>query len=115
MERHRCFVSCELGHWGVSTSAVFRQFWPGFVSSGVAAVFLVALVVVPRTGAWACMESYPVQCRIIEIVYSGLALTGVALIASVASIFLASMAGRPKLRATGVVAGFVGLADCIHC
>jgi prolipoprotein diacylglyceryltransferase len=76
----------------------------------VAAVFLVVLVVVPRMGALACMESYPVQCRIVEIVHSGLAITGVVLIASVASIFLASRAGRPKLRATGVVAGFVGLA-----
>jgi hypothetical protein len=76
----------------------------------VAAVFLVVLVVIPRTAALACLESYPVQCRIVEIVYSGLAITGVVLIASVASIFLASMTGRPKLRAMGIVAGFVGLA-----
>ncbi|WP_146071004.1 hypothetical protein [Cryobacterium sp. Y57] len=45
-----------------------------------------------------------------EIVYSGLAITGVVLIFSVASIFLASVAGRPKLRAASIVAGFVGLA-----
>ena len=61
-------------------------------------------------GRWACMESYPVQCRIVEIVYSGLAITGVVLIVSVAPIFLASMADRPKIRAASIVAGFVGLA-----
>ena len=109
-ERHRCFVSFELGHLGVSISAVSRRFLPAFVSSGVAAVFLVVLVVVPRRGARACMESSPVQCRIAEIVHSGLAITGVVLIASVASIFLASRAGLPQLRAVSIVAGFVGLA-----
>ena len=88
VERHRCFVSFELGHLGVSISAVSRRFLPAFVSSGVAAVFLVVLVVVPRRGARACMESSPVQCRIAEIVHSGLAITGVVLITSVASIFL---------------------------
>ncbi|TFB54698.1 hypothetical protein [Cryobacterium sp. Sr3] len=76
----------------------------------MAVAFLVGLVVVPRMGAWACLESYPVQCRIVEIKCSGLAITGVVLIISVASIFLASMAGRPKMRAASIVAGVVGLA-----
>lgn len=56
------------------------------------------------------MESYPVQCTIVEIVYSGLAMTGIVLTASVSSLFLASVLIRPKIRVASIVAGFVGLA-----
>ena len=68
------------------------------------------MVVAPHLGPGACMESYPVQCTIVEIGYSGLAIIVMVLIVSVSSVFLASVVTRPKMRAASIVAGFVGLA-----
>ena len=55
------------------------------------------------------MESYPVQCRIVEIVGGGLTITSIMLLVSVASLFLASLVTRPRSRAVSIVAGLVGL------
>ena len=60
-------------------------------------------------GPVSCVESYPVQCRIVKIVGGGLTITGLMLLVSVASLFLASLVTPPRARAVSIVTGFVVL------
>lgn len=55
------------------------------------------------------MESYPLQCRVVEVVGSGLAATGVGLFACVLLLFFASTSQTPKVRFPTAVVGFAAL------
>lgn len=87
----------------------FRRFWPGFVGVGIAAAFVAFVLAAPALGGGSCMESYPLQCPVIEVVGSGLAATGVGLIACVLWLFFASMSHTSKVRISSVVLGFAAL------
>ena len=86
------------------------KFGPGLSHFGIAVAFAVSVVVAPHVGPGASMESYPMQCTIVEIGYGGLVIAGTVVIARVAAVFLASVVTRPGMRAVSIVAGFVGLA-----
>ena len=61
----------------------------------------------PYIGGGACMESYPLQCPIVEVEQSGLAATAGGLILSVLLISIASVSTADKVRISGVGVGFV--------
>ncbi|RLQ86009.1 hypothetical protein D9V28_03960 [Mycetocola zhadangensis] len=91
------------------TLASSRRFWPGFVGVGIAVAFIALVLAAPSMGGGACVESYPLQCPVIEIDESGLAATAVGLIASVLLLFFASARNTFRVRASGVVVGFAVL------
>ena len=86
-----------------------RRFWPGLVAVGTAAVFLAVLAMTPRLGAGGCMESYPMQCPVIEIVPAAFVATALALLASAVAAFLASIVSKPRARAVAIAISFVVL------
>ena len=104
-----CFGERLLRRSGVLTLIPTRHLWPGYVSFALATLFFGSLIVAPNLAPGPCMESYPVQCRIVEIVGGGLTITSIMLLVSVASLFLASLVTRPRSRAVSIVAGLVGL------
>jgi hypothetical protein len=93
----------------VPTLVSSRRFWPGFVGVGIAVAFIAFVLAVPNIGGGACMESYPLQCPIVEVESSGLAATAVGLIASVMLLFFSSASNTSKVRISGVVVGFAAL------
>lgn len=87
----------------------FRRFWPGFVGVGIAAAFVAFVLAAPALGGGSCMESFPLQCPVVQVVGSGLAATGVGLIACVLLLLFASMSHTSQVRIPGVVVGFTAL------
>jgi hypothetical protein len=79
------------------------------VSVGIAAAFVAFILAAPTLGGGACMESYPMQCPVVEVVGSSLATTGVGLVACVLLLFFASMSHTSKVRISSVVLGFAAL------
>ena len=67
------------------------------------------MIVAPHLEPGPCMESYPVQCRIVEIVVDGITITGIMLLVSVTSLFLTSSVTHTRARAVSIIAGFIGL------
>ena len=60
-------------------------------------------------GDGSCMESYPAQCPVVEVVGSALAATSLGLLACVLGLFYASASHTPTVRISGVVVGFAAL------
>ena len=75
----------------------------------MAALFVAFLLAAPTLGGGACMESYPLQCPVVELVGSGLATTGAGLVACVLVLVLASTSHNPKVRLSSVALGFAAL------
>jgi hypothetical protein len=94
---------------GVPTLASSRRFWPGFFGVGIAVAFTAFVLAVPNVGGGACMESYPLQCPVLEVEKSGLAVAIVGLLAGVSLLFFASASNTSWLRISGVVVGFAVL------
>jgi hypothetical protein len=86
----------------------FRRFWPGIVGAVIALAF-VAFVLAAPNGGGGCMESYPMQCPVIEVVESGFAATAVGLIVCVLLLFFASASRCTKVRISGAVVGLAAL------
>ena len=93
----------------VPISASVRRFWPGFVGAGTAFAFAAVVLAMPSIGGGSCMESYPLQCPVLEVVGGGLAATSVGLIACVLLLFFASTSQISKVRIPSVVVGFAAL------
>lgn len=104
-----CFARRLLRRSSVLTLTPTNHLWPGYVSLALATLFFGSLIVAPHLVPGPCMESYPVQCRTVEIVDGGFTITGILLLVSVASLFLATLVTRPRVRAVSIIAGFVGL------